>query len=175
MIQEKSWYRYLMKFSAIMNGFINFVCVLLLTCQLIAIIIQVFGRYIFNYVPQWAEQFALFCMVWFAMFSVALSVRTDSHVKMEVIDNLVSEKVLNYFKLFGCICTAIFGYVLLVHGTSLSSMTWGNKLSAFRVPVGLQYGSAVAGGLTMIINAALYSIEMFVKYHDKNLKKEENA
>lgn len=173
MIQDKKWYQGVLKVADVYNKIINFICVVLLTAQTISILIMVFGRYLFNNVPQWTEQFALFCMIWFAMFSIALGVRDDSHVKMEVIDNLVSPKVLNYFKLFGNICTAVFGFVMVRYGIPLVKLTWGTKLSAFRVPTGVQYCSALAGGFFMITNAIVYSIEMFVKYHDSNLKEED--
>ena len=172
MIQEQYWYRWVIKISDFYNKIINFICVFLLTAQLISILVMVIGRYLFSYVPAWTEQFALFCMTWFAMFSIALATRTDSHVKMEVIDTLGSAKTLRWFKLFGNICTFVFGYVLTVYGLGLSEMTWTSMLSAFRVPVGLQYASAIAGGFFMMCNAIVYCIEMFVTFHDEHLKKE---
>lgn len=175
MIQEKRWYRGVMKTAEVYNKIINFICVVLLTAQTVAILIMVFGRYVFNHVPKWTEQFALFAMIWFAMFSIALAVRDDSHVKMEVIDSLVSPKVLLYFKLFGNLCTMVFGFVMVVYGMEITKLTWPTLLSGFRVSSGLQYFSAVAGGFFMVTNAIVYCIEMFVKFHDDNLKKEENA
>ena len=101
MICEKGWYKALIKASDICNAIINFCCVTLLTAQTLAIIMMVIGRYVFNKVPAWTEQFAIFCMVWFAMFSIALGVRRDSHVKVELIDTFASPRVLLFFKLFG--------------------------------------------------------------------------
>lgn len=173
MIQEKRWYRNIIKVSNLYNSVINFICVVLLTAQTVSILIMVAGRYIFSMVPAWTEQFALFCMIWFAMFSIALAVRDDSHVKMEVIDTLVSPRALLGFKLFGNICTMIFGIVMVIFGVKISKLTWATKLSAFRVPTGLQYFSAVAGGLFMVTNAIVYCIEMFVKFHDENTGKGE--
>lgn len=177
MIQEKSWYKTIIKISDFYNSIINFICVVLLTAQTVAIITMVIGRYCFGKVPQWTEQFALFCMIWFAMFSIALAVRTDSHVKMEVVDNLVSPHTLMYFKLFGNLCTAAFGVILVVYGIDITKLTWTTMLSAFRIPLGMQYFSAVAGGFFMVTNAIVYCVEMFVKYHDEQLLKEgtENA
>lgn len=174
MIQEKNWYRGVMKTAKIYNALINFICVVLLTAQTLSILIMVGGRYIFNKVPAWSEQFALFCMIWFAMFSIALAVRDDSHVKMEVVDSLVSPKALLGFKLFGNICTMVFGIIMVIFGVKISELTWATKLSAFRVPTGLQYFSAVAGGFFMITNAIVYCIEMFVKFHDEHAEKEGN-
>ncbi len=173
MIQEKSWYRFVMKASDICNSIINFICVTLMTAQTLSIIIMVFGRYLFNKVPQWTEQFALFCMIWFAMFSIALAVRTDSHVKMEVVDNFVSPGVLLCFKIFGNICTAAFGMILVIYGMEITELTMPTTLSAFRVPLGIQYFSSVAGGFFMIVNAIVYCIEITAKFIDEKKSKEE--
>lgn len=167
MISEKGWYKTLIKASDVCNAVINFCCVALLTAQTLAIIMMVVGRYIFNKVPAWTEQFAIFCMVWFAMFSIALGVRNDAHVKVEVVDAFASPKVLVGFKLFGCLATMIFGFIMVRYGVALSQMTWKSMLSAFRVPVGLQYASAVAGGMFMLFNGIVYSVELIAKEQQK--------
>lgn len=172
MISEKGWYKTLIKASDVCNAVINFCCVTLLTAQTLAIIMMVVGRYIFNKVPAWTEQFAIFCMVWFAMFSIALGVRNDAHVKVEVVDAFASPKVLVGFKLFGCLATMIFGFIMVRYGVALSQMTWKSMLSAFRVPVGLQYASAVAGGMFMLFNGIVYSVELIAKEQQK--KEEED-
>lgn len=173
MIREKRWYRGLLKIAKIYNELINFVCVVLLTAQTLSILIMVGGRYFFHKVPQWSEQFALFCMIWFAMFSIALAVRDDSHVKMEVVDNFVSPKVLLKFKLFGNLCTLIFGVIMVVFGMKISALTWTTRLSALRVPAGLQYFSAVGGGFFMITNAVVYCLESYAGFYDDEEKKGE--
>jgi len=172
-ICEKGWYKALIKTSDICNAIINFCCVVLLTAQTLAIIMMVIGRYVFNKVPAWTEQFAIFCMVWFAMFSIALGVRKDSHVKVELVDTFASPRVLLFFKLFGCLATMVFGYIMVRYGVALSQMTWKSMLSAFRVPVGLQYSSAVAGGLFMLFNGIVYSVELLAK--EQNSKQEKEA
>lgn len=171
MIQNSPWYRVLMKISDIYNEIINFLCVVLLTTQTLTILLMVAGRYIFKSIPQWTEQFALFCMVWFSMFSIALAVRTDTHVKMEIIDTLVPPGVLLYIKAFANLCTAVFGFVMVLYGIQVCELTWTTKLSAFRVSTGLQYLSAVAGGFFMVTNAIICTIEMFVKSIDEKRAK----
>lgn len=174
MICEKGWYKALLKVSDVCNAIVNFVCVVLLTLQTLAIITMVVGRYVFNKVPPWTEQFAIFAMVWFAMFSIALGVRNDAHVKVEIIDSFAPEKVVVGFKLFGCAATMVFGYIMVRYGLALSQMTWKSMLSAFRVPVGLQYASAVAGGVFMLFNGLVYCVELLAKQQAKK-RKGENA
>lgn len=173
MIRDRSWYQAVLKIAEVYNKIINFCCVVLLTAQTLSILIMVFGRYIFNYVPKWTEQFALFCMIWFAVFSIALAVRDDSHVKMEVIDNIASEEVLMGFKVFGMLCNIIFGLVMVVFGTRLSKLTWPTLLSSIRISSGWQYASAVVGGVFIITNAIVFCIEMFANYHDRKLEEKE--
>lgn len=173
MICEKGWYKALLKASDICNAIINFCCVTLLTAQTLAIIMMVIGRYVFNKVPAWTEQFAIFCMVWFAMFSIALGVRKDAHVKVELVDTIVSPRGLFFFKLFGCAATMVFGYIMVRYGIALSQMTWKSMLSAFRVPVGLQYASAVAGGLFMLFNGVVYCLELIAKEQSARKEKKE--
>ena len=54
---------------------INGICVAAITIQVLAILVMVFGRYFFSYVPMGTEELALFCMVWFSLLSISLSVR----------------------------------------------------------------------------------------------------
>ena len=172
MIQEKNWYKIVMKISDVYNSIINFICVTLMCAQTVSIIVMVFGRYIFKKVPQWTEQFALCCMIWFAMFSIALAVRTDSHVKMEVVDNWVSPVVLLGFKIFGNLCTMAFGVILVIYGLEITQLTMPTMMSAFRIPLGIQYFSSVAGGFFMITNAIVYCIEITAKFIDEKKSKE---
>ncbi len=171
-IRERPWYRAIIKTSNVCNAIINFICVVLLTAQVVAILIMVFGRYLFNSVPNWTEQFALFCMIWFAMFSIALGVRNDSHIKVDVVDSLVSPKGLMYFKLFGNICVIVFGGVMVHYGMFMTELTWSTLLSAFRIPSGLQYFSAVAGGIFMVVNAIVCCIELIAVFRDGERAKE---
>jgi len=58
------------------------------------------------------------------------------------------------------------------YGIALSQMTWKSMLSAFRVPVGLQYSSAVAGGLFMLFNGIVYCLELIAREQTVRKEKE---
>jgi len=143
----------------VVNQIINAVCVVLLTVQLIAIVVMVFGRYFFKYVPPGTEQIALFCLVWFAMLSISLSVRDDSHVKMEVIDNIVGKKNVIWFQLFCALMTAIFGVILMSYGRQICAITRTSKLIGTSIPNSWLYGSAIAGGACMVFNCVVFFVE----------------
>ena len=137
--------------------------VVLLTVQLIAIIVMVFGRYFFRHVPAGTEQLALFCLVWFAMLSISLSVRDDSHVKMEVIDKLVGPKNVIWFQLFCALVTAAFGVIMVVYGRQICAITSMSKLTGTKIPTSWLYGSAVFGGCCMVFNCIVFAVEALTK------------
>ena len=160
MHEKHSFYSVVNKTSKIVNEITNFICVVLLTAQVISILIMVGGRYIFHNSPAWTEQFALFCMIWFTMLSISLGVAKDNHVKIDIIDRFVKGKGLFFLKCFANVCIIVWGVVLIVYGMSLSKLTWSTMLSAFRVPVGLQYAAAVVGGVLMSFNSIVSIIQL---------------
>ena len=151
------------RLADVVNQVINAVCVVLLTVQLIAIIVMVFGRYFFRHVPAGTEQLALFCLVWFAMLSISLSVRDDYHVKMEVIDKLVGPKNVIWFQLFCALVTAAFGVIMVVYGRQICAITSMSKLTGTKIPTSWLYGSAVFGGCCMVFNCIVFAVEALTK------------
>ena len=151
------------RLADVVNQAINAVCVVLLTVQLLAIIVMVFGRYFFKHVPAGTEQLALFCLVWFAMLSISLSVRDDGHVKMEVIDSIVGKKNVIWFQLFCALMTAIFGVIMIVYGRQICAITSMSKLIGTSIPTSWLYGSAVIGGCCMVFNCVVFAVEALAK------------
>lgn len=151
------------RIADVVNQVINAVCVVLLTVQLLAIIVMVFGRYFFRHVPAGTEQLALFCLVWFAMLSISLSVRDDSHVKMEVVDKLVGPKNVIWFQLFCALVTAAFGVIMVVYGRQICAITSMSKLTGTKIPTSWLYGSAVCGGCCMVFNCIVFAVEALAK------------
>ena len=54
---------------------------------------QVFGRYVMNDTPTWAEALALVLVIWVTMFGAAVGVRDAGHIGMESLLVLVPDRV----------------------------------------------------------------------------------
>ncbi len=146
-----------------------------MTMQAIAIIVMVFGRYFFNYVPAGTEQFALFCLVWFAMLSIALSIRDDSHVKMELVDLWLKPTQVVWFKYLAAACTLLFSYVLIRYGYAVCQLTAPVLLNGFRVPSSWLYAAAPISGVCVALNTLCYIIETIAKHKAAGKEKPQNA
>ena len=128
----------------------NCICVIFLTLQVIAIIVMVVGRYCFNFVPRGTEEFSLFCMVWFSLLSIMLSIRNEKHIKVELMDVLVAKSKLKYFKIFAGAVTIAFSVYMVKYGISLTKLTFRKSMSSLPLKEGWLYLSIPVTGVCII-------------------------
>lgn len=155
--------------SMIMNRIeklINIACVVFLTFQVISIIVMVFGRYLFNYVPRATEEFSLFCMVWFSLLSISLSIRDDSHIKMEIMDALVAPDKLKYFKYFAAFMSLAFSIWMVRYGYQLVLLTAGTRMPGFQVSEGWLYLAIPVSGFFMALANVVFFIEKIREFRN---------
>lgn len=159
------------KLSEIMDcveKIINLCCVVFLTLQVVSIIVMVFGRYLFNYVPRPTEEFSLFCMVWFSLLSISLSIRDDSHIKMEIMDALVSQGKLKYFQYFATVMAFGFSLYMVVYGYQLVLLTASTRMSGFQISEGWLYLSIPISGGCIALSNIIFFIEKIMENRHAN-------
>ncbi|WP_069999482.1 TRAP transporter small permease [Cellulosilyticum sp. I15G10I2] len=142
-----------------LDAMVNLFCVVFLTLQVVSIIIMIIGRYFFNYVPRGTEEFALFCMVWFSLLSISLSIRDDAHIKMELMDVLVAADKIKYFQYLSALVNIIFSVFMISYGVELVKLTSSNILSTFRISEGFLYLAIPVSGVFMMIASIVLIIE----------------
>ena len=150
------------KISKIMErleAMVNLFCVVFLTFQVVAIIIMIIGRYFFNYVPRGIEEFALFCMVWFSLLSISLSIRDDSHIKMEIMDVLVAPDKIKYFQYLSAVVNIVFSVYMISYGVRLVKLTSSSTLSTFRISEGFLYLAIPVSGVFLMLASVVLIIE----------------
>jgi len=156
-------YKKFCQIADILYKIINFICVCLLSAQVVAILVMVFGRYIFNKVPLGTEEFALFCMVWFSILSISLSIRNDSHIKMEVMDAIVKPEKIVYFQYFSAVVTFIFSLLMVLKGSEMVKLTAQTKMSGFRVSQGALYFVLPVAGVCMCYLSFMFFLDKFME------------
>ena len=71
------------RFNAALAKFCMIVAVAGLLVIVVCVLIQVFGRYVLNDTPTWAEALALVLVLYVTMFGAAVGVRDAGHIGME--------------------------------------------------------------------------------------------
>ena len=123
-----------------------------------AVAIQVFGRYVLNDTPTWAEAGALVLVIWVTMLGAAVGVRDAGHIGMESLLALVSDRVRHRLELLIHALVATFGALMAWNGALLAASVWSYNIPTLGIPEGLNHVPVALAGLLIV----LFSIEHIV-------------
>ena len=94
-----------------------FICKLLLIADILVTCYIVIGRYIsFIPAPVWGEQVVLTLMVYMAVLSATLAIRSNAHIRMTCFDRYLPKKMVMVLDIISDLLVMALGYVMLVHG-----------------------------------------------------------
>lgn len=119
---------------------------------------QVFGRYILNDTPTWAEAMALLLVLFVTAFGLAVGVRDAGHIGLESMVALLPETWRRRIELVIHVLVGSFGVFMTLSGWQWASAKWGEKKPMLPVPDGIDYVPLVIAGVLIV----LFSIEHFV-------------
>ena len=149
---------FLSRFGAPLARYLLMVAVAGLMAIVACVSFQVFGRYIMNDTPTWAEALALVLVIWVTMFGAAVGVRDAGHIGMESLLVLVPERIRLKLEIVIHFLVGVFGALMAYNGALLAESVMGYKIPTLGIPEGLNHVPvAIAGALIV-----LFSIEHIV-------------
>ncbi|MEW6624546.1 MAG: TRAP transporter small permease [Bacillota bacterium] len=125
-------------------------CKVLLVIQILTVSWVVFGRYVLNKTPRWGEELGLMTMVWFGLLSASLAIRSDSHLRLSLLDMILSKKNLKVVEWFVTIAVIGFACFLIWSGIQLVELTSSNRLSGIRISSAWLYLAVPVSGVAML-------------------------
>ncbi len=125
-------------------------------------IVQVAGRYFFPaYAISWAEEVIVYLVVWGVMIISSQLVRTDGHVRPDLVLRLAGPTGQRWMESFNCIVALIFCIGMVWYGFNITSSSWmldEHSSTDFAFPMWIYYASLPVGGLLMTVR---YSIRLY--------------
>lgn len=115
---------------------------------------QVFGRYVLNESPAWAEQAALLLMIWYVMFAAAAGVREGFHIRITVFADSLPQRVRRAVNLLAHAIVGLFGAAMAWWGTELTIGVWGHVIPTLGISRGWAYVPIVFAGILILGFAA---------------------
>jgi TRAP-type C4-dicarboxylate transport system permease small subunit len=119
---------------------------------------QVFGRYVMNDTPTWAEALCLVLILYVALMGAAVGVRDAGHIGMESLLVLVPAHVRRWLELAIFALVGQFGAMMLWYGWGLTSGVLAYAIPTLGISEGWHYAPLMVSGLLI----TLFSIEHVV-------------
>jgi TRAP-type C4-dicarboxylate transport system permease small subunit len=120
---------------------------------------QVFGRFVLNSSPSWAEQLALVLMIWFVFFAAAAGVREGFHIRILAMESLLSARNRSRMRLAAHLVVGASGIAIAIWGGELVARTWHHTIPTLGLPRGFAYLPLPLSGLLM----AFFTIELILE------------
>ncbi len=111
----------------------------------------VFCRYILHITPRWGEQAILLCMVYMALISASLAVRTDTHIRVMLIDYLLPTKAIDFLKAMSHFCIFAFSVFMIVYGIQFTKLMQASIMSGLGCKQSVLYASVPIAGICMLL------------------------
>ena len=119
---------------------------------------QVFGRYVLNNTPTWAESLALLLVLYVTMLGCAVGVRDAGHIGMELLGPVLPQRLMQPLEILVHLLTMLFGALLAWNCVLMFHSVSGYKIPTLGVSESWRYVPMVIAGLLII----LFSIEHIV-------------
>jgi len=132
--------------------------VVMLVAIIVAVQVQVVGRYVFNNTPTWAEGLALQLVLYVTALGVAVGVRDAGHIGLESLVSLLPDAWRLKLEILIHALVGLFGGLMTWSGWIWTRLKWDELDPMLGLPVGLDYLSLVIAGALIV----LFSIEHIV-------------
>lgn len=119
---------------------------------------QVFGRYVLNRTPSWAEPLALQLMSWLILLGAAVGVRERFHLGLDLLRYVLPVPVIRVMDMLSLAAVAVFGSCMVWYGIALARGTWRSTIPVLGVPGSVTFFPLIAGGALIV----LFAIERLV-------------
>ena len=129
-----------------------------LVLLLLAVLWQVFGRYVLNNTPTWAESLALLLVLYVTMLGCAVGVRDAGHIGMELLGPLLPERFVLPIAILIHLLTLVFGALMAWQCSLMLESVSGYKIPTLGVSESFRYVPLIAAGALIV----LFSIEHIV-------------
>ncbi len=116
---------------------------------------QVFGRYVLNDTPTWAESLTLVVILYVALIGAAVGVRDAGHIGMESLLVLVPDETRRRLEIVIFVFVGLFGAMMLWYGWGLTYGVISYKIPTLGISEGWHYAPLLVSGLLI----TLFSIE----------------
>lgn len=130
-----------------------------LVAMTLVIAYLVFGRYVLNSTPSWAEALSILLMSWFIFLGAAVGVRENTHLGFDVLLYIMPSAGKKLLRTLADLAVLAFGIGMVFFGWQLVVGTWTAIKPTLGIPDGAGYIPLVVGGVLVSVFSTTRIIE----------------
>jgi TRAP-type C4-dicarboxylate transport system permease small subunit len=119
------------------------------------VVVQVFGRYVLNDTPVWAESLALVLILYVTLLGAAAGVRDSGHIGLESLLLIARGRVRLAMEMIVVVLVGAFGVLMVVYGGTLGLSVARYLIPTLGISEGINHLPVVIAGALIV----LFSIE----------------
>ena len=153
-------------YKKIINFFcsvLEYIAIFCLIAMVVAVMVQVTGRYVFRITPGWSEEMARQFMIIFSFIGMLIGVRDKIHIAMTVVVDFLLKRIRLAIEIFGKILVAELGIMMSINMGLLFRVLRYNRLPGTGIPILYIYIFPTAVGI-LIALVVIYQIYEHFKY-----------
>ena len=112
---------------------------------------QVWGRYIMNDTPTWAERLSLLLILIVSLPLAAIGLRENFHISINALTDRLPEGVRQKLEIFNTLVLMGFGVAMAWYSWLLVAGTWNRNIPLLGVPQAVQYLPLVVCGVLIVV------------------------
>jgi TRAP-type transport system small permease protein len=121
---------------------------------------QVFGRYVLNNSPTWAENLALVLVLYVTLIAAAVGVRDAGHIGMESLLVLLPAGARRWAELAIHVLVLLFGAAMAYNGAVLGLSVAHYKIPNLELPEAVRYVPLVLSGALIVLFSLEHAIAL---------------
>lgn len=137
---------------ALLRRCVDIVLILLVAYMVGAVLMQVFGRYVFNYSITAAVETATFAQIWMVLLGAGYAMRQRMHVNIDVVIQLLPAHVARLLLVPVAALCLWFLWVVFIGGIRLLDLGAIQSSPALQIPMTFPY-------LSLPLSAAYFALE----------------
>jgi TRAP-type C4-dicarboxylate transport system permease small subunit len=110
----------------------------------------------------WTGELARFALVWLTFVVAGVLVTTDSHISIEMIDAVPSERLRRVVRVISCLIVAAIGVALCAEAWELAHTQGILKSPALRMPMSWLYALSLIGFVSVVVRALVAAVRYAV-------------
>lgn len=112
---------------------------------------QVWGRYVLNDTPTWAERLALLLILVVALPVSAVGLREKTHLGLSFATAMLPRRLRKALEIFNALILGAFGFAMAYYAVELVQGTWNRAIPLLGVPQAFQYIPLIITGCLIVI------------------------